>query len=663
MSGDGDGVTVGEFEPWGGARAGDPEDSPASERDQVLVSWNDTARPFPEALCIHELVEAQAAARPEATAVIFGETALSYGALNARSNRLARRLVALGVAPDVRVAICVERSLEMVVGVLAVLKAGGAYVPLDPTYPADRLAYMLEDSAARVVLTHGPARAALEPAMAGLAAVPQVVDLDADAADWADAAADDLAKDALGLTSRHLAYVIYTSGSTGRPKGVMVEHRSVVNLCQSLGEMFRITCASRMLQFASASVSTPPRWEIWGALSAGARVVLCRGGAPWSARGSRRRSNDWPRRLQCCRRWSPTPFRQRRTSAQRRCVLLVGGEAVSMAARRLADAQPRCPVFNAYGPTEATVCTTVHPCASATRGPPPIGRPIANARVYVLDRHLQPCPLGVSGELWIGGAGVARGYLNRPDLTAERFIDSPFVAGDRLYRTGDLARWLADGTLEYLGRNDFQVKIRGFRIELGEIEARLADHPAVRAAAVLAREDTPGEARLVAYYTLAGDVDPGPGALRAHLAAQLADYMAPSAYLRLEAFPLTPNGKLDRAALPAPDGQAYAVSAYEPPEGPVEEALAAIWADVLGLERVGRHDNFFNLGGHSLLAIRATSRLRDEMAVGAMLTELLTQPRLADFARLLAVQRSLPQRADFAGASTSRLSRCANMEA
>ncbi|HEV7367535.1 amino acid adenylation domain-containing protein, partial [Arenibaculum sp.] len=593
--------------------AADPERSAAAlpllsqeERHRLLVEWNDTAATYPQERCVHELFEAQAARDPQAVAVAFEGATLSYGELNARANRLAHRLRALGVKPDDRVAICVERSLEMIVGLLAILKAGGAYVPLDPAYPAERLAFMLQDGAPVAALTHGPARAVLDAAMAGLETPPPVLDLEE------DEAAPDADLRVPGLTSRNLAYVIYTSGSTGTPKGVMIEHRNAVNYLVWSDRSYyggpdggSPTLHSIAFDGLVTTLFGPlVAGQVLDVLASGTetRTVALRGsrGAPYAL------IKLTPSHLKLLNfelgaHGGPCP-----TSA-----LMIGGEALVPAdVAYWQDRFPGVRLINHFGPTEATVGCATFEIASPVRGLAsiPIGRPIANTRLYLLDERMEPVPTGVAGEIHIGGAGVARGYLNRPELTAERFVASPFVDGDRLYKTGDLGRWLPDGNIEFLGRNDFQVKIRGFRIELGEIEARLLEHPGVREAVVLAREDQPGEKRLVAYTT--GETDLA--SLRRHLSSTLPEHMVPAAYVRLDALPLTPNGKLDRKALPAPDGDAFTVQAYEAPSGPVEEALARIWAEVLGLERVGRHDDFFDLGGHSLLAVRVLERMRRE---------------------------------------------------
>ena len=549
-----------------------------AERNRLLAEWNATEADYPHDKCMHELFEAQAARTPDAIAAVYQDKQLTYAELNAGANQLAHHMRSLGVKPDDRVAICVERCLEMVVGLMGALKAGGAYVPLDPSYPAERLGYMLEDSAPVVVLSHGPARAALEGALAGLAKRPPVLDLEGDAAAWADRPVANPDTASIGLTSRHLAYVMYTSGSTGRPKGVLIEHSGLCNyLCWAL-ECYapnKNTIVSSSLAFGATvtSLYVP-------LLSGGIMRLLPERGNTYSLHEQVTEGREcWlvtitPSHLEKLGQWVLSKGSS--TSVQ---ILVVGGEALSPSTVELwRRIRYNIRVVNEYGPTETVVGCIIYdiPRQFEPSRLIPIGRPISNTRIYILDRHGEPVPIGVAGEIYIGGAGVGRGYLNRTELTAERFIASPFVEGDRLYRTGDLGRYLADGNIEFLGRNDFQVKIRGFRIEMGEIEARLAQHPAVREAVVLAREDMPGDKRLAAYYTAVSEAEaPSAAALRSHLATSLPDYMVPAAYVRLEALPLTANGKLDRKALPTPEGAAvYAARAYASPQGETEQTLA-----------------------------------------------------------------------------------------
>ncbi|KPA94766.1 non-ribosomal peptide synthetase, partial [Pseudomonas asplenii] len=589
---------------------------PPEERRQLLQTWNPPAPHTGVSDCLHPAFERQVARQPAAMAVSFEGTSLSYGELNTRANRLAHHLRQRGVGPEVRVGLCVERSLEMLVGLLAILKAGGAYVPLDPAYPAERLAYLLQDSGVALVLVHQATRTLLAEPLHALANAPECLELDRET--WADGPADNLDPARLGLTPANLAYVIYTSGSTGQPKGVMIEHRQVARLFASTAAQFAFNAGDVWTLFHSFAFDFSV-WEIWGALLHGGRLVIvpastCRAPADFY-------------RLLCEQQvtvlnQTPSAFRgllqaQGRSEATHslRCVVF-GGEALETTLLKPWFADPRnsdTQLVNMYGITEITVHATylaLRAEDAERSGASAIGRPLADLRCYLLDAAGQPVPIGVEGEIHIGGAGVARGYLNRAQLTAERFIDSPFVAGDRLYRTGDLARYRADGSLEYLGRNDFQVKIRGFRIELGEVEACLARCAGVRDALVIAREDPPGEPRLVAYYTVVDGAVPTVQELRGQLAAALPEHMVPAAYVSLQALPLTANGKLDRKALPAPDDSAFGTRPFSAPQGPVEIALAEAWAHVLGRERIGREDNFFALGGHSLSALRVLERLR-----------------------------------------------------
>jgi amino acid adenylation domain-containing protein len=599
---------------------------PPAERRLVLREFNDTRREYPREACVHELFQAQAARTPESVAVVFEGERVTYAELNARANRLAHHLRALGVGPDARVGICVERSVEMVVGLLGILKAGGAYVPLDASYPVDRLRNMLEDSAPAVLLTHPP-QAATTAALSAGSAIP-VLDLTGDQA-WAVHPATNPGRDGLG--PENLAHVLFTSGSTGRPKGVMLEHGSLVNRLAWMQDRYGMEPGEALLQKTPFSFDVS-FWEFFWPLMVGARLVMARPGGhrdpAYLADVIRREgvtvAHFVPSMLQV--------FLEHPDAAACSGLLRVpvSGEAVSAAlARQFHERLPGVGLFNQYGPTESGEVTEWASDPAAERVS--IGRAIHNSAVYVLDRAGEPVPVGAAGELFIGGVAVARGYLGRPRLTAERFVPDPFgQPGARLYRTGDLCRWLADGTLEYLGRTDFQVKVRGFRVEPGEIEARLASHPGVREAVVLALDDGAGGKRLVAYFV--GEALESE-ALRAHLSQQLPEYMVPAAFVRLDAFPVTPNGKLDRRALPAPDADAFAARAYEAPVGEVENVLAGIWSELLGVERVGRGDHFFALGGHSLLAVRVVSRVRRALGVDASPAALFERPVLADLAR------------------------------
>lgn len=600
-----------------------------AERRQLVTQFNATPAADPCDALVHQLFEAQVAAQPDAVALCYEAQQLSYGELNRRANQVAHYLLGLGVGTGDRVAICVERSLEMVVGILGILKAGCAYVPLDPTYPADRLAHMLADSAPSALLTQAHVQA-------GLPATPvPVLQIDTLSAPLAQQPASNPDPASLGLTGRHVAYVIYTSGSTGQSKGVMVEHRSAVNFWSVLASTTHRSCPQNAAIALNASYTFDMSLKGLLQLLSGHCVFII----------AQQVRTDPAAMCAFLERYAIDAFDC--TPSQLEMLLaagmldnpryqpkrvLIGGEAISGATWERLKRSPRTCFFNMYGPTEATVDATIGLIGEADRAPH-IGTPIANVQVHILDTRLKPVPIGVAGEIHIGGIGVARGYLNRASLTAERFIDDPFSAEDgaRLYKTGDLGRWLPDGKIEYIGRNDFQVKIRGFRIELGEIEAQLQACDGVREAVVLAREDAPGEKRLVAYLLAQTGRPLAPGALRAQLRKVLAEHMVPSAFVTLDAFPLTPNGKLDRSALPAPDLDAYAASDYAPPVGAVEQALAAIWCELLMLERVGRHDNFFELGGNSLLMVALVERMR-RSGLQVDLRALFATPTLAELA-------------------------------
>ena len=584
-----------------------------AERHQLLFEWNDTAVPPSPGVLLHELFEAQAARTPDAPAAAFHGETLTYAALNARADRLARHLRRLGCDPESRVGVALERSLDLIVTLLGVLKAGAAYVPLDPDYPRERLAFVLEDAAPRVLITETP-RLDSDPLDRGLGApVP----------------GDD----------GQLAYVLYTSGSTGRPKGVGVPHRALVNFLGSMRRTPGFSPGERLLAVTSLSFDIAAL-EIFLPLTTGGCVELA----------SREEAADGT--LLAVRLRASGASVMQATPATWRMLLdsgwtgdpdlraLSGGEALPRDLAASLAGRTR-ELWNLYGPTETTVWSATARIRPEESGPVSIGRPIADTRIHLLDPELQTVPLGASGELWIGGTGLARGYLGRPDLTAERFLPDPLAAewgepGGRLYRTGDLARHLPGGRMEVLGRIDHQIKIRGFRIELGEIEAVLAALPGIREAVVVARESPSGDRRLVAYVVGDAKADDMLQALH----ERLPDYMVPSAFVVLPALPLTPNGKVDRKALPAPEWQG-AEASYQAPRTPVEEVLAGIWAEVLGLERVGATGHFFELGGHSLLATQVMSRLRGALGVEMPLRDLFAAPRLADLAaRVEAARRT-----------------------
>ncbi|HEY1856005.1 amino acid adenylation domain-containing protein [Acidocella sp.] len=613
---------------------------PAPERERLLVEWNAPAAEFPADHCVHELFEVQVARSPDAIAVRFDDQRLSYAELNRRANQLAHHLRTLGVGPDARVALCLDRGCEMIVGLLAVLKAGGAYVPLDPAYPAERLAFMIEDSTPQVLLTQ---RAVL-PSLGRLPDRLPVLVLDDRSPPWAASPVTNPEPAAAGLTPANLAYMIYTSGSTGTPKGVLIEHRALVQHCLECRDFYGLTPEDRVLQFASLSFDAAIE-QILPPLLSGACVVL-REALVWDPVEFQKKLAEFGLTVinlppaywhQLADGWANAV---EPVSAHQLRLVIIGGDAMSLQTLELWQKAPLNSVrlLNAYGPTEAVITATSFEIPARNIGDPlreriPIGRPRGGRQIYLLDRRGRLAPLGVTGELHIGGGLLARGYHNRPELTAEKFIANPFSkeAGARLYRTGDRARYLPDGAIEFLGRLDHQVKIRGHRIELGEIEAALAQHPAVREAVVLALAEE-SRKRLVAYVVADSD-DQLASTLRAHLAARVPDYMVPAAFVRLDAFPLTPNGKLDRRALPAPDDEAHARETYEAPQGETETALAAIWAELLGVERISRNDDFFNLGGHSLLALRVISEINKTLKLHLNVPTFFMNPTIKRLAR------------------------------
>jgi amino acid adenylation domain-containing protein len=601
-----------------------------AEQHQLLIEWNDTEKEYPKNKCIHELFEEQVAKTPDGVAVLFDNQQLTYRELNERANQLARYLRKLGVGPEVLVGISVERSLEMVVGLLGILKAGGAYVPLDPEYPKERLAFMLEDTHAPILLTQ-------QRLVDGLPAHnAHVVRLDRD---WEEIAAESDKNPISGTAADNLAYVVYTSGSTGQPKGVEVRHQAVLRLLIGI-DYVRLDANQSFLQLAPTSFDAST-FEIWGALLHGARCVIFPGKVPIpSELGNILRhyhvSTLWLTASLC-----NTVIDEAPEALSEVRQLLMGGEALSVShVQRALGLLPGTQIINGYGPTESTTftcCYAIPPRLDENISSISIGRPIANTEVYLLDSHLSPVPIGISSELYIGGDGLARGYLNRPELTAEKFIPHPFShePGARLYKTGDLARYRPDGNIEFLGRTDHQVKIRGFRIELAEVEAVLSQHPAVRETVVVAREDIRGEKKLAAYVVPNQESISTTSNLRSFLKQKLPEYMVPSSFVTLDALPLMPNGKVDRRALPAPDQSRPELISFVAPRTPVEELLAKIWSGVLKVEKVGVHDNFFELGGHSLLATQVISRVHDTFHLNLPLQSLFENPTIDGLARMI----------------------------
>lgn len=591
---------------------------PEEERRLVVEDFNATCMEFPREQLVHQLVETQATLRPKATAVVCADRQLTYAQLNHRADQLARTLCSLGVGPGSRVAVYMERSTDLVAALLGTLKAGGAYVPVDISYPAERIAYMLSDSSPVAILT----QAALAHGLPASGIPVVMVDTLEKAPDKFDSGESTLAPGPADL-----AYVIYTSGSTGQPKGVLVEHRGLANLVHwhrvsfGLNESTRSSCIAAIGFDAST-------WEIWPPLCTGGTLVV----SPPTLVGDVEKLVEWWAQQELDISFLPTPLAELAFSRNLSCntlrALLVGGDRL-----RHRPAAPSFALINNYGPTETSVVATsglIHDDDRSMH----IGRPIANTQIYILDRHRRPVPLGVAGELYIGGAGLARGYLNRPEQTQQQFVENPFSTDPqaRLYKTGDLGRWRRDGTIEYLGRNDHQVKIRGFRIETAEIEARLAQHPQVRDAVVIAREPVIGQKHLVAYVVpVATTETPTAAELRAHLRLTLPDYMVPSAFATLERLPLTANGKLDLKALPVPERSAYASREYMAPQGRTEQVIAQIWQEVLHVEQVGRNDNFFELGGHSLLIVQMMQRLH-RAGITAEVRDVFARPTLAEVA-------------------------------
>ncbi|RMS80463.1 Non-ribosomal peptide synthetase module [Pseudomonas savastanoi] len=601
----------------------------------------DTEQPFAENRCVHGLFEAQVRRNPDAIAARFEQGALDYATLNTQANRLAHYLRSLGVGPDVRVGVCLERSLDMLVGVLAILKAGGAYVPLDPAYPKARLAHMLADSAPRVLLSHAAARPALLAALEECATSAPLLDL-ADTRLWAAQPVDNPGPHAVGLTSRHLAYVIYTSGSTGTPKGVMVEHRGLMAVSAAWERLYALHKPLNHLQMAGFSFDVFSA-DLIRALGFGGTLVLCPRDTLMDPPALYRLLSEAridfadfvPAVLNPLLVWAQETGHDLSFMSTVVCGSDIWTAHSARQLRRLCG--ERVQIVQAYGVTEASIDSTCFEFDSNSHVDAvlPIGRALANTRIYLLDAFAEQVAPGVTGELYIGGAGVARGYLNLPQLTLERFVDSPFVAGERLYCTGDLARYRADGNLEFLGRNDSQAKLRGLRLELGEIEARLAEVTGVRDNLVVLREDSVGVPRLVAYFREQADAGLTPKSLRQHLQLSLPDYMIPAAFVRMDALPLTANGKLDRSALPEPGADAFDQHAFEAAQGPLETTLATIWAEVLGVERVGRQDHFFALGGHSLLVMRVLAKVRQTLRLDVSPAALFAAPVLRQFAEQL----------------------------
>jgi amino acid adenylation domain-containing protein len=600
---------------------------PESEQQRLLVAWNNTQADYPRHQCIHHLVEARAACQPQAPAVVDATGRLTYGVLNERANQLAHYLQEVGIGPEVCVGVYMERSTDMILSLLAVLKAGGAYVPLDPAYPQERLAFMLADAQMPLLLTRQHLTDHLPPTGTAIVCVDTLMD---------ELAAYSTENPLSGVVAENLAYVIYTSGSTGRPKGIQVQHQGLINLVTWHQETYHLTPDDRTTQLAGPAFDASV-WEIWSGLAAGASLHL-------PPEGTQYRPElllDWLVGNDISLTFVPTPIAeavlaQALPADLRLRAVLTGGDQL----RRVpAEALP-FELVNHYGPTEGTVVTTWAPVTNgaATVGLPPIGRPIANTQVYLLDAHGQPAPIGTPGELYIGGDGLARGYLHRPELTAERFLPDPFSQkpGQRLYRSGDLASYLPAGSLTFLGRVDHQVKIRGLRIELGEIETVLGQCPGVGESIVTVYEATPGDRRLVAYVVPDPEHVPAFDTLRQALREKLPAYMIPDAFMLLEALPLTPNGKIDRRALPQPDGAPiHTASVYVAPQSEIEQKVLEIWQQLLGAEKIGVHDNFFDLGGNSLLLAQMHGKLQKVFGCQIRLVKLFRYATIQALAKYL----------------------------
>lgn len=643
---------VGHFQTLLTGIVADPEQSLSAlplltetERQQLLVEWNNTVTDYSQDRCIHQLFEAQVERTPVATAVVCEDLELTYEELNRRANQLAHYLRKRGVGPEVLVGIYMRRSLEMIVGLLGVLKAGGAYVPMDLMYPQERLAFMLEDTQVSVLLTQEQLAVRLPAHQAGF------IYLDTD---WETIARESTGNPVAAAAPENLACVLYTSGSTGKPKGVMIQHRSVVNYTETASVEFALEPRDRVLQFASISFDSSLE-EIFPCLSRGATLVL----------RSESIAESFSTFLQKCHDLAltvldlPTGYWHELTTrlepAERFVfppslrLVIIGGERALR--ERLRAWQPyvgqRVRLINTYGPTETTVVATMCELSGTvevTSREVPIGRVIRNAQIYVLDQHRQPVPVGVPGELHIGGAGLARGYLNRPELTAEKFIPHPFSTepGARLYKTGDLARYLPDGTLEFLGRIDHQVKIHGFRVEPEEIETVLSQHPAVRQVVVTALEKRPDDRQLVAYIVPRQELAPTVSELRRFLEAKLPEYMIPSAFVWLDALLLTPNGKVDYRALPAPvPARPQLEKDFVAPRDALELQLTRIWAMALGVEPIGVRDNFFELGGHSLLAVHLCEQIAKKFGKDLSPATLFQAPTIEQLASILRQKRSV----------------------
>ncbi|MCU0532539.1 MAG: amino acid adenylation domain-containing protein [Hydrococcus sp. Prado102] len=600
-----------------------------TEKQQILVDWNDTKVDYPQDLCIHQLIEAQVERTPDAIALVFENLHLTYRELNNKANQLARYLQSLGIKPDVIVGICMERSLEMVITILAILKAGGAYLPLDPTYPKERLAFMMADAQVSVLLTQSHLVETLPSSQQ-----TQVICLDLDTPNLTPHQNQN--NPVSEVNTSNIAYVIYTSGSTGTPKGVLNTHLGLSNRLLWMQDEYNLTASDRVLQKTPFSFDVSV-WEFLWSLFTGSSLVLA---SPEGHRDSAYLVDLIATEQITTLHFVPSMLQVFLEEPQlEKCHSLkqvfCSGEALSLTLQERFFARINAEFHNLYGPTEAAIDVTYWRCqCNSDRLFVPIGRAIANTQIYILDRYLQPVPIGVAGELHIGGLGLARGYLNRTELTEEKFIANPFKQGERLYKTGDLARYHRDGTIEYLGRIDHQIKLRGFRIELGEIEAVLSQHPAVREVIVMARGETFEDKQLVAYLVSDGSLTTNE--LRNYLKEFLPEYAIPSAFVWLNNLPLLPNGKVNRGALPMPENlRPTLTEIYQAPSSEIERAIANIWQEVLNIEKVGINDNFFDLGGHSLLMVQVNHKLNAALNRNLSVVEMFQNPTIYTLARYL----------------------------
>jgi len=624
--------------------------SVVSDWEQWVIGWNDTRAEFPQ-VCAHELFEAQVVRDPTAVALEFNERKVNYRELNERANKVAHHLRNVGVGPDALVGICLDRSPEMVIALLSVWKAGGAYVPLDPGYPPERLSFMIHDAQASVLLTQEKHRQLFA------AGVRNTICLDSD---WAMLDNEAIGNPTPVAQPSNLAYVMYTSGSTGTPKGAMILHRGLVNYLWWAIQAYAVKPGRSVPVHTSVSFDLTVT-SLFTPLLAGGTVELLPEDlaaqnlvAALLRNGNRSLVKITPAHLEILNHH----LTKEQAAGLTRTFVIGGENLIADTLRLWREGAPATRLINEYGPTETVVGCCVYEVRpdDPHTGSVPIGRPIANTQLYVLDANLEPVAPGLVGELYIGGVGVARGYLNRPELTKERFVPDPFsgIPGAVIYKTGDLARYRPDAVIEYLGRNDDQLKIRGYRIEPGEIEGALAGYPSVEASAVIAREDEPGKKLLVAYVVSRGGDAPGADVLRSFLRASLPDHMIPSQFVYLDALPLTRNGKVDRKALPAPSRESLGVGKGGGAQTATEKAVAAIWTELLKVDEIGKHDDFFDLGADSLTATSLVAHLHETFGVDLSLASLFEQPTIAGIAEMIDLLVLTSRRSDVQIEATER---------